>query len=828
MRRSLRLLARLFVVAVIVSTALLASGWFALHGSLPQYDGDVHNPALSKAVEVERDALGTATLRGSNRRDLDWTLGYVHAQERYFEMDLLRRRAAGELAELFGKVALPADRTARAHRMRARMQAAITALPQEQRDAIEAYRDGVNAGLAALSVRPFAYLLTRSEPTPWRNEDTLLVVAAMAFTLNDAENKRELAFAQMHAALPESAFRFLVASGGSWDAPIAGGALSWPDPPTPAELDLHALDPKLLRHDAATVGWAERERCPTFVALLDCWGSRRSPQPAPLLDDDRVYGSNSFAVNGALAGGAALLANDMHLDLRVPSLWFRTRLVYPDPRHVGQMTDITGASLPGTPAIVVGSNGHVAWGFTNSYIDATDWVRVIRDPQDPDRYRTTDGWTSISKHEEIIRVHGAADESLAVEETRWGPIIGKDADGTPLALAWTAQQPGAINVELPRIEQAETVDEAVAIAQVSGVPPQNFLVGDKDGSIAWTIAGRIPKRIGGFDASLPADWSQPGIGWDGWLDARDVPLIANPPWQRLWTANQRLVEGAALATLGDGGYDLGARALQIRDGLRARARFTPADLLAIQLDDRALFLERWKDLLGLELNRAPSSALNDAMKRALADWNGHASTDSVAYRLVRAWRNEVIDTVLDGFAAAVRGQVVDFALPKLQQGEHAVWKLVGERPAHLLPPGYADWDALLIACAERAGKNLDAQPRGLAERTWGERNTMRIVHPLSRALPAFVARWLDMPYQPLPGDSNMPRVQGPAFGASERFAVAPADEEHGYFMMPGGQSGHPLSPYYGAGHADWATGTPTPFLPGPAQHVVHFVPALSR
>jgi penicillin amidase len=157
--------------------------------------------------------------------------------------------------------------------------------------------------------------------------------------------------------------------------------------------------------------------------------------------------------------------------------------------------------------------------------------------------------------------------------------------------------------------------------------------------------------------------------------------------------------------------------------------------------------------------------------------------------------------------------------------ENAVWKLLEQRPLHLLPPGYADWDALLIACAERSAGNLDKQPGGLAARTWGERNTMHIAHPLSRALPAFIARGLDMPYQPLPGDINMPRVQGPAFGASERFAVSPGDEAHGYFMMAGGQSGHPLSPYYGAGHQDWAEGKPTPFLPGPAQHTLRFAPA---
>ena len=792
--RRRRLLKKALLVLVLLAAVLPLAGWIALRGSLPRYEGEVRDAALRQPVRVERDALGTVTVHAQNRRDANWALGYVHAQERFFEMDLLRRRAAGELAELFGKAALPVDRTARAHRMRARMERALANLPPEQRDGLDAYRDGVNAGLADLDVRPFAYLATFNAPAPWRSEDTLLVVAAMAFTLNDAEDKRELAFTRMHAALPASAYAFLTASGGGWDAPIAGAPLSWPEVPPANDLDLRTLDPALLK------------------------GSHG-------VTDPRVPGSNAFAVGGALAGGAALVANDMHLELRVPNLWFRTRVTYPDPRGTGGTIDVTGAGLPGTPAVVAGSNGLVAWGFTNSYADTTDWVRIERDPNDPARYRVPDGWATTEKHAERIHVHGDDDETIEVEETRWGPILAKDADGTALALAWVAQQPGGIDVNLIRIEASRTVDEAVAVAQASGIPPQNFIAGDKAGSIAWTIAGRIPKRVGGFDPQLPADWSRPGTGWDGWEPESLHPLVANPPWNRLWSANQRPVEGEALKIIGDGGYDLGARAAQIRDTLRAHERLAVDDLLKIQLDDRALFLERWKDLLALELNRAPPSALHDAMKQILAGWNDHASTDAVAYRLVRAWRGEVVDTVLDAFAAAVRKPFPDFALPKLPQSEQAVWKLLGQRPEHLLPPGTADWDALLVATIDRAGLKLDAQPGGIAARTWGERNTAHIAHPLSRGLPAFVARWLDMPYEALPGDTHMPRVQAPDFGASERFGVAPGDEAHGYFMMPGGQSGHPLSPYYGAGHADWVHGTPTPFLPGPAQHVLELAPS---
>jgi len=790
----MRWLRRILILVIVACVAFAGVAWFALRGSLAQLDGEVVAAALSAPVTLERDALGTVTIHAQQRDDAIWTLGYVHAQERFFEMDLMRRSAAGELAELFGADALPADRKARAHRMRARAEAALALASDDDRRTLATYRDGVNAGLNGLRTRPFPYLLTRTRPLSWRSEDSILVVHAMYFSLNDASNKRELGFAFMRATLPESAWQFLSAAGGSWDAPLVGPPMRWPDPPAVDELDLRALDPALLRGTEA----------PTGI----------------------IPGSNSFAVGGQLTGGAALVANDMHLDLRVPNIWFRARLTWPSPRRPGEAVDVTGVSLHGVPAIVAGSNRHIAWAYTNSYGDFSDWVRVTVDADDAGRYLTADGSEAFVTHAESIQVKGRQAQILEVRETRWGPVLAEDADGTPLALAWTAHREGAVNLELARLETAESADEGVAIAHRAGLPTQNFVVGDRFGNIAWTLAGRIPVRIGGFDPRLPADWSGPATGWSGWAEPADTPLLSNPPWHRLWTANARLLdEGAQLDLVGDSGYDLGARQRQIRDGLRERAQFTAADMLAIQLDDRALFLERWRIALERVLERGAASTTRDALRVSMADWDGRASTGSVAYRIVRAWRNEVISTVLDGFAAAVRVQHPDFDLPKLSQAEHAVWMLMERRPDHLLPPGYADWDRLLEACAERIGERLQEQKGGIAARSWGERNTARIRHPVSRGLPGFLARWIDMPGDALPGDANMPRVQGTAFGASERFAVAPGDEENGYLQMPGGQSGHPLSPFHGSGHADWVEGRPTPFLPGPARHRLQLLPA---
>ncbi|MEO7560093.1 MAG: penicillin acylase family protein, partial [Nitrosospira sp.] len=507
MTATLRPIYRFPLGLLILALILTGIAWLMLRGSLPQYDGTIDMAGLAAPVTVERDTLGSVTLRAQDRHDLVRALGYVHAQERFFEMDLMRRKAAGELAELFGPAAVPADRKARMHRMRARALAILEELPATQRQLLEVYRDGVNEGLDALLTSPFPYLLTRTRPLAWRSEDSILVVKAMYFMLNDGNNRRELAFSTMRAALPEAAYRFLTASGGAWDAPLIGTVLDGPQLPSADELDLRKLDPGLMH------------RADEYKE-----------------HSDNLPGSNSFAVAGSLADGAALIANDMHLDLRAPSIWFRARLIYPNSRRPGLMNDVIGASLPGTPAIAVGSNRKIAWSFTNSYGDFTDWVRVTRHPADTSRYRSATGWKSAVIHREILHVRGRPDETLDVYETEWGPVLANDHDGTPLALAWAAHRSGAVNMELTLLEQAETVNEAIVIAQNAGIPAQNFIVGDREGKIGWTIAGRIPARTPGYDPTLPADWSKPDTGWNGWLMPTQYPLIVDPPEQRLWTA----------------------------------------------------------------------------------------------------------------------------------------------------------------------------------------------------------------------------------------------------------------------------------------------------
>ncbi|MGH8292857.1 MAG: penicillin acylase family protein [Gammaproteobacteria bacterium] len=745
-------------------------------------------------MTVTRDALGVPTVTAANQQDAARVLGFLHAQDRLFQMDLMRRLAAGELAALVGPAAVKFDEQHRLFRLRAVAQQVLARATPQRRALITAYADGVNAGLAALKTRPFEYGLLRQRPQPWTPADSVLVIFAMYFDLQDAYDRRASQLALMRDTLPKPLFDFLDASGTQWDAPILGQPLAPPPIPASNEVDLHR--------------WSKAD----FAEAR-----------APSLIENEVPGSNSFAVDGAhSADGHAILANDMHLGLAVPNIWYRAQLNYR--AADGMPVAVTGVTLPGLPLVVVGSNGHVAWGFTNSYGNWAALVNLRLKPGDPNGYLTPDGWRAFSHHQEIIQVAGQKPVVMHVMDTIWGPVTDKDHAGVLRAVHWIAADPAATNADLGDMAEAQNIRQAMAVANRAGMPEQNFLVVDSAGHIGWTIAGKIPLREG-YDPEFPAYWDKAGVGWTGWLASDQYPRIVDPPGGRLWTANARVVDGAMLTQIGDGGYDLGARAGQIRDDLRAQDKFTPAAMLAIELDDRALFLARWRSLL-LQLLAPP--ALNADPRRAqfrryVENWGGRAAVDSVGYRLVRDFRRQVDAMVFSALTVPCRkiDPLCDYRI--LTQREGALWVMVTRQPANLLDPEYQSWNALLLAAVDRVIRDLWLPSTGLATRTWGERNLVRIQQPVTHGLP-ILGRWLDMRPVELPGDSNMPRVQGVEFGASERMDVEPANLANGIFEMPTGQSGYPFSAYYRNSQPAWVRGEPTPFLPGAVQHTLAFQP----
>ena len=805
------------IALLVLILALIAVFFALLSGSLPRLDGDISVADLAAPVTIDRDALGVPTVTAATRTDLAYATGFLHGQDRFFEMDLSRRLAAGELSEIVGPAALAQDEAARIFRFRQVAKAVLEQATPEQRAILDAYTRGVNDGLASLQVRPWEYLALRARAAPWRPEDSVLVLHAMWWQLQYMGFHREMLRREVNDRLGgplcgprwKCALQFFYPARTPWDAPavVPEGA------------------PDAGPQNAAIPG----------PDVLDLRDANPPPQSAHVSTTAAVVGSNNWAVAGShTRTGAALVANDMHLGQRVPVIWYRMRFRTNPAQGLG--IDLTGVTLPGAPVMVAGSNGHIAWGFTNSYGNWLDVSLVPCTAVGVSSLTGPSGTIALQVQWELIRVHGRGPVRFPVRSGPGGVLLEAHPDrGQCWFASWLAQVPAASNFNLLGLEHVSTVQQALALAPSIGIPHQNFVVGDREGHIGWALYGRVP-ATGLAGPRIPAAVEQPrAAGSAGWLEEPAQPMAIDPPVGRLWTANARVTSdpeqeraiGGDTASLG-AEYDFGARASQIRADLLAINRpATPADMLRIQLDDRAVLLGRWREvLLGLLDASSLSGHPARAQFRSLIEhWDAAADTDSVGYRLVRRWRDlieaQVWDMILDGLhipADASYSVPTQFQAPLL--------RLLQEQPLHLLAPRYASWQQLMLTELDAAITQLQRECGDLSRCTWGQQNTIRIEHPLSRALP-FLSALLDMPTLELPGDHDMPRVQGMTLGSSERFAVSPGHEADGYFHMPGGQSGNPLSPYYRAGFMAWARGVPLPFLPGPRAHriTLHPVPA---
>lgn len=764
-RRAGRAAAALLALLLLLAAALAALLCF----SRPALDGRIALPGLGAPAAAARDALGVVTLEAADRLDLARAAGFVHGQERFLSMDFHRRWAAGELAALLGAAALPQDRRVRRHRFRARAERLLDGLDAAERALLEAYAAGVNRGLAALPAPAFPYPLLLARPAPWRPADSLLVLYSMHLALQGGRWRYEAALGALAREFGPAVADFLAPVDSALAAPLDGSPTPRRAPlPGPAAIDLRHVPLEPARLPEVRMPWEQRA------------------------------GSNAFAVGGALtAHGAGLLANDMHLVLTVPNIWFRMHWRW---REDGRARELGGVTLPGMPWMIAGSNGRIAWGFTNGNLDSQD----LR-PSAP-------GAAPARVDAERLAARFGADETLEVRSDGWGPLLGPDGGGR--ALRWTSHLLEGRHINFRRIERAADVDEALGLFQRSGIPGQNVLVVDRAGNAAWTIAGPLLDR-GGRSGRLPAAAAEapPGL-----LPAAAYPAVRNPPDHRLWSANSRHVGGAAFALLGDGRYAYAARARRIRDRLRERERFAEADLLDIQLDRQADHLRPWLRRLERVLDhpRAAAAAARRGLRAELAAWDGRSAADSTAYRVLRTFRKRCHERFLLVLQTRL-GDRPDARMRELRwQLDAPLDRILAADARHFLPQGMRDWDEFLARALAQALEELDTGEDGAREE--------RIGHLLTRALP-FLGPWLDAPPDPLPGDLDVVRVERGDFGASERMVVAPGREAQGLLHMPGGQSGHPLSPFYLAGHADWVAGRPSPFLPGPARHRLQLAPS---
>lgn len=741
-------------------------------------------PGLQGPVTVQLDRLGTPTIQANSQIDAISALGYVTARDRLFQMDLIRRMAAGRLSEVVGGHSLEMDKVQRTLGFHRVAEAVVDQMDGLQRKAIEAYAEGVNAYIADMLVVPLEFLLLHYRPDAWTPEDCILVglyLMQQISGVGEEENERMMTI--MHRTLPADVFAFFTPDEDCYSTVLLGGS------------ETHRPAQHLPAEALASIRCTRQQAGDQDVL--------RTQTPKGLM------GSNAWVVgDGKTADGRAILANDMHLPLSVPNIWYRASLQYGSTR-------VTGLMVPGLPIMIAGSNGHVAWGSTNINGDFVDLVDLETHPQNPNMYQTANGFELFEVLEETIRVRNSENVTVKIKRTIWGPVAPRPLLSRLVAIRWTALDPSAIDLGWIRMNEARTVEEAVKIVQACGGPPLNVMLADKAGHIAWTLSGRIPLRKG-FDGAVSQSWSDGHTGWDGYVLSDQKPLVIDPPSGFLVTANQRTVGDQYPYIIGHH-FANGYRAYHASKRLQAYDTMSEHQLFALQLNTDVGFYEFYQSLV-LDLltdDVVSASPLLREAKQELEAWNGKANLDSRGIGLLVSFREVLAEEVFKPYLSPCRIAEKSFLFK--HNFEKPLRTMLTERHPATLPDSteHSDWRLFLKGILERTVQELKEkyQVKRLDELTWDRMNFTDICHPFSGAMPG-LGIILDMQRNPQSGCSFCIRVADSQHGASMRLVVAPGHEEDGILHMPCGQSGRPMSKNYRDQHAPWAQGTPLPFLPG--------------
>ena len=791
------------VLSVLTLLLIVALGlYISLRLSLPALDGNSATYHVNAPTELSRDGLGHAVINADDIFDAAYALGFAHAQDRFFQMDLQRRAASGSLSQWVGDVALDIDKKARFHQFEKRAKAVFDYLPSKQQELLVRYAHGVNDALSEYTLPPFEYLAAGVDIKQWQPTDSILVIYSMYLDLQGTQVELDLAREALLTTFGNDIYGFITqpsnyqAALDASEIPLLEAEI--PQYPASLRAVINEQDSERDQHSEQGTGEntdlnTEQDASPSSANHIKYNNTAiaRAQYMGTELPD---IGSNNWAVTGShTATGAGLLANDMHLGLRVPIIWYRAQLNY---QESGSKVQVTGVSLPGIPGIVVGTNGHIAWGFTNANLDNVDWIEL-------------DNTTPTNTVTERIPLPDGEHE-FTFEVSEYGPV--RELNGKRYALNWVAHHPFAANLGIINFGTIKDVQKAITIGKRIAIPTQNLVIVDETGNAAWLPGGAVlDRKKASFTAIKQQDATMPER-------ATKLPMLLNPEMGRIWTANARVISAEDFKVWGDGGYALGARGQQIRDRLFEKDTFSETDFYAIQLDNHARFLIPWQHLLYGLLNMQDIEFKPDLAY--LNAWKECACEDSVGYTLVKHFRREVIQTLFGGLLSNLDQQGVN-SRSLLRGIEPATWQLIHSQPDSWLPADTESFDELLVDAYRRAKHKLldkyspvEADMEALA---WGKVNALSVEHPFASQIP-LIGSMLNMQQVEGFGDTYMPAVQAPSFGASERFFVSPGHLEDAILTLPGGQSGHPLSEFFTAGFNDYATHAATPLLPSEPIH----------
>ena len=779
--------------ALLVAFIAVVSWLYGIaHSALPQLDGSVTAPGISSKVRVLRDERGVPTIEAATLGDLFFAQGYVTAQDRMWQMDMLRRAAAGELSEVLGEDYVKADREQRILGLRPAAEAAEKNISARDRVYFDAYTRGVNAFLESHRDRlALEFRLLKYTPRPWTVTDSLLVGARMVQYLNHYSYKRALEREKILAKLgPELTADLYVNS--SWRDRPPGDVRRLEDQPavngSDEDDDDEEVDPE-----------GGNSRLISARSAGDASG-------AEYTDDRLRQGSNNWVVSGQhTVSGKPLLSNDMHLDHQMPNLWFEAHL-----RTTDGSFDVAGVTLPGVPFVIVGHNQRIGWGFTN--VGPTVEDDFIEEFNAQGQYKTPAGRVEPQHRQETIHVKGKPDVTLDVITTRHGPIITELIPGETrkIALRWTLQD--GVGQVFFDVNSAQNWDEFRKALSAFGAPGQNVVYADVDGHIGYQATGRVPIRAAG-DGSLPVNGSDDAHEWKGWIPFDEMPHVYDPPTGILATANGRItLNGYKYSISTD--WDAPWRTDRIYRVLESGKKFTLADMLALQLDVSSTFDRFCADKFVYAVDHAANAS--DRAKRAadiLRDWDGRMSADAAAPTIETKARQELARLLLEpklGAAADSKSSSTasgTLSWRSYRWGMWSVWleNVLTKQPARWLPPGYSDYGSLLTAALEKA-VNKTGVPPDLGQWKWGKNHLVEIEHPVLSHLP-FIGRFTGPGLHPLSGSAFTARAADGELGPSERLTWDFANFDDSTLNLVTGESGIFLSPYYMNQWAAWYEGS---------------------
>jgi penicillin amidase len=798
MRRSLRLTYWTLGLAPGLATVVLGAGLVWLRGSLPDLDGSHVLPGLAAPAEVLRDADGIVTIRAGGELDAARTLGYVHAQDRLWQMDFMRRTGAGRLSEVVGPATLGVDRLMRGLGLYRAAEANLDHLAPEVRALLEAYAEGVNAFLAAPGGPwPPEFQLLGYAPEPWRPADSLVWGRLMAFQLSNnwpdealrLRLAEQLTPAQIDFLWPPNAPDAPVTLSPSTGARRASKA----SPPRPSNnrVERTATKPRPDR-DAASATRAIDPELPWSWAPKDA--------------------SNVWVLAGErTATGRPILANDPHLPLEAPGQWYLARVETP-------ALTLAGATAPGVPHMVVGHNGHIAWGFTTTHADTQDLFVERLSADKPGHYDTPEGPRPFEVREEVIEVRDEGPVVLTVRTTRHGPVFSDlrpglaEAlpEGQVLALAWPALRADDRTAEaVYRLNRARGWPDFLAAMALFHSPVQNVAYADTDGAIGFQTAGRIPIRKAGDGRAPVPGWSG-AHDWRGFIPVAELPRLANPPGGRIVNANNRVTDGAYPHLIAADWPDP-HRARRIEELLATRDKAAVEDSMALQQDTLSLGTPRL--LFQLLHHPLPETEQAARARALLAKWQYGMARDRPEPLIFHAWMAALAEAIFSDELGPIypRFQRVDTDLLVAVLIAGDVWCDNVETPgtescASLAGPALA---AALAELEARFGPDID-------DWRWGEAHVARFPHPVLRHIPV-IGAWLEFAVEADGGfytvNRGGPRLGGPPesrfedrHGPGFRAVYDLADLDNSRFMIATGQSGNPLSPHYGSLAARWRDG----------------------